>query len=366
MRSRIASLISEYQVQGTYCQRIGPNHSHSLIHSGYKQLKSQPVMNGLILKNYQAPGDIVMLTAALRDLHLSHPGRYTTAVETHYPELFQHNPYVVCRSKLPTDCLTLDCEYRSFMTFANSIPVHFLHGFIHDINVKLKLNIRLTKFAGDIHLSPAETEHRPSFPAVPELPHHYWVLIAGGKPDITVKWWSARRYQEVVDHFRGRISFAQVGREDHGHPPIKGAIDLRGRTTLRQLIHLIHHSQGVLCPVTLAMHLAAAVPSADGRIGGRPCVVVAGGREPPHWVAYPHHQFIHTVGALWCCTRGGCWKSRTRPLNDGHDLDMSRHLCVDVRGELPACMDLIGSDQVISRIEQYYRGGLLVEAPVSR
>ena len=45
--------------------------------------------------------------------------------------------------------------------------------------------------------------------------------------------------------------------------------------------------------------------------------MVAGGREPPHFTAYPHHQYIHTVGALRCCDDGGCWKSRTRALGDG-------------------------------------------------
>jgi hypothetical protein len=68
-------------------------------------------------------------------------------------------------------------------------------------------------------------------------------------------------------------------------------------------------------------------------------VVIAGGREAPHWEAYPGHQFIHTVGVLRCCATGGCWKSHTKPLGDGKDAP--GQLSVDVRGELPACMDLI-------------------------
>ena len=91
----------------------------------------------------------------------------------------------------------------------------------------------------------------------------------------------------------------------------------------------------------------------------RPCVVVAGGREPPHWTAYPHHQFLHTVGALACCDDGGCWKSRTVPLGDGDCKDEPNELCVDVVGGLPRCMDLITADEVIGRIETYFRGGAL-------
>ena len=91
----------------------------------------------------------------------------------------------------------------------------------------------------------------------------------------------------------------------------------------------------------------------------RPCVVVAGGREPPHFTAYPHHQFIHTVGALRCCDNGGCWKSRTLPLGDGDVNDRPDALCVDVVCSLPRCMDLISPQDVINRIEYYFRGGAL-------
>ncbi len=82
---------------------------------------------------------------------------------------------------------------------------------------------------------------------------------------------------------------------------------------------------------------------------------MAGGREPPQWEAYPHHQFIHTVGALRCCDNGGCWKSRTLPLGDGADSDRPENLCVDVIGALPRCMDMISADDVISRIEMYLK-----------
>jgi hypothetical protein len=91
-------------------------------------------------------------------------------------------------------------------------------------------------------------------------------------------------------------------------------------------------------------------------------VVVAGGREPPHFTAYPHHQFIHTVGALTCCDNGGCWKSRTLPLGDGDDKDRPEELCVDVVGSLPRCMDMITAEEVIRRMELYYQGGALAPA----
>ena len=91
----------------------------------------------------------------------------------------------------------------------------------------------------------------------------------------------------------------------------------------------------------------------------RPCVVVAGGREPSQWEAYPHHQFIHTNGALSCCDNGGCWKSRAVPLGDGDEKDKPENLCVDVVGKLPRCLDMIKANDVIRRIEMYFEGGVV-------
>jgi hypothetical protein len=169
----------------------------------------------------------------------------------------------------------------------------------------------------------------------------------------------------------------QVGEAHHVHPPLDGVIDLRGRTHLRQLVRLVYHAQGVVCPVTLLMHLAAGVEVKGGRPKNRPCVVVAGGREPVQWEAYPHHQYIHTNGALFCCDNGGCWKSRTVPLGDADEKD--ENLCLNVvdvltgkhqsgkdwgqngNGEerrlLPRCMEMITADEVIRRVEMYFHGG---------
>jgi ADP-heptose:LPS heptosyltransferase len=187
----------------------------------------------------------------------------------------------------------------------------------------------------------------------------YWIINAGGKYDFTTKWWSYERFQRVVDHFKGMIQFVQIGESGHHHPSLGNVIDLRGKTDLRQLVRLVYHSQGVLTTVSLPMHLAAAVEEKYPKPKNRPCVVVAGGREPPQWEAYPHHQFIHTNGALLCCDNGGCWKSRVRPLGDGDEKDEQDNLCVDVVGDLPRCMDLISSAEVIRRIELYYIGGSL-------
>jgi ADP-heptose:LPS heptosyltransferase len=296
-----------------------------------------------------------MLTAAVRDLHLRYPGQFQTDVRTPCPHLWENNPWITLLDDGGQGVETIDCHYP-LIHRSNQEPWHFLHAFIDFLNQRLDLEIKATAFKGDIHLSATERSWISQVEEITKAPVPFWIVSAGGKLDYTIKWWETARYQAVVDHFRDRILFVQVGETKHHHPPLEGVVDLRGRTDLRQLVRLVHHADGVVGPVSLLMHLAAAVEVKQGQPKNRPCVVVAGGREPPHWEAYPHHQFIHTVGALRCCDNGGCWKARTVPLGDGDAKDRPENLCVDVVGALPHCMDLIGPDEVIRRIELYVRG----------
>ncbi len=313
-------------------------------------------MRKLILRNGFSPGDIVMLTAAVRDLHRCHPGQFLTDVRTACPELWENNPFITPLKEDEPDVELIECSYP-LIDHCNDRPYHCLHGFIEFLNERLSLNIKPSAFKGDIHLSDQE---RAWYSQVHELTGQdtpFWIVAAGGKHDLTIKWWSSERYQEVVDYFGGRILFVQVGNLGHHHPQLRGVVDLRGRTTLRELVRLVYHSQGVLCGVTALMHLAAAVESRCPLRQARPCVVVAGAREPAHWEAYPDHQFIHTNGALACCSQGGCWRDRVKPLGDGDRRDRSENLCLDVADELPRCMHMITAREVCRRIELYFEGG---------
>lgn len=315
-------------------------------------------MRKLILKCGLAPGDILMLTAAVRDLHHWYPGQFLTDVRTVCPDLWDNNPYLTPLDDNDSETETIDCSYP-LINRCNVAPYHCLHGFIEFLNERLRLSIKPTLFKGDIHLSEQE---KAWYSQVHELTREdtpFWIVAAGGKYDVTIKWWQTERYQEVVDEFRGKIQFVQVGQSGHHHPKLNGVIDLRGRTTLRELVRLVHHAQGVLCPVTSLMHLAAAVETRRGRPPNRPCVVIGGGREPAHWEAYPGHQFIHTNGALSCCAAGGCWKDRTTRLRDGDSRDRRDHLCLDAVNGLPHCMDLISAAEVARRIGLYFQNGQL-------
>ncbi len=311
-------------------------------------------MQKLILRCRYTLGDVVLLTAAVRDVHRCWPGRFQTDVRTAFPDVWTNNRYLIRLDEYEPKVRVIDCD-MPLIEQSDRAGKHCLHGFIDFLSDQLALKLRLTEFRGDIHLSEEESASTAPVVNSVRLDFPYWLINAGGKHDCTIKWWDTARYQEVVDHFSGRIQFVQVGLMEHWHPPLRGVLDLRGRTKVRDLIQLVRHADGVVCGVTALMHLAAAVPVRSKFGGTRPCVVIAGGREAPHWGAYPGHQFISTVGILRCCASGGCWKLRTKPLGDGDSAD--KEICLDVRGELPACMDLIRPEEVIRRIEFHLSGG---------
>ncbi len=313
----------------------------------------------LILHNRLSPGDVVMLTAAVRDLHVHYPGQFLTDVRTPCPALWENNPYITPLKEDDPEVEEIVCEYP-LIHRSNEEPWHFIHAYGQFLADKLGLpHIKPTAFKGDIHLTERERGWMSQVAEITGKDEPFWIVVSGGKLDFTAKWWSRRRMQEVVEILsEGGMQLVQVGEAGHHHPPLRGVIDLRGKTDLRQLVRLVYHSAGVICPVTLMMHLAAAVPTRPDRRPPRlrPAVVIAGGREPPHWEAYPAHQYLHSVGTLPCCDHGGCWKARVMPQGDGKPAD--RSLCVDpvAESELPRCLHEITVADVVRAVSRFARG----------
>lgn len=187
----------------------------------------------LILSNFQAPGDIVMLTAAVRDLHACYPGQFVTDVRTLCPALWENNPYITPLDIKGDNVENIYCHYP-LVHRSNEARKHFIYGFIEFLNERLNLNIQPTAMKGDIHLSEKERntsltsllrEIRCSENTHSNLP--FWLIVSGGKYDFTIKWWDAKRYQQTVDYFKDLIRFVQVGEDKHHHPPLQNVIDLR-------------------------------------------------------------------------------------------------------------------------------------------
>jgi ADP-heptose:LPS heptosyltransferase len=300
-----------------------------------------------------------MLTAAVRDLHRSHPGKFVTDVRTPRPDLWENNPYLTPLDESDPEVAALDV-HDPLIHQSNQLPYHFIHGYRKYVAEKLGVPIQQGLHMGDIHMTPAERVAPGPVERKTDRDIPYWVVVNGGKPDFTTKWWHPGRMQEVVDRFKGRITFAQTGLAEHGHPSLVGdhvinLMDCHGRDYIR----LIYHAEGVITPISFAMHLAAAVPYKPGLTRWKPCVVIAGGRESPTWESYPGHQFLHTMGALTCCAHGGCWKARVVRLEDGQESD--NHLCehpIERDGvHIAKCMDLVSTEDVVRAIEKYLEFG---------
>ena len=86
------------------------------------------------------------------------------------------------------------------------------------------------------------------------------------------KQWPAARLAELVGPLRDRFGLASVVAGGAGTAPVPGAVDLTGRTTLRQLVAVLERAAVVVAPDTGPMHIAAAL--------GRPLATVFGPTDP--------------------------------------------------------------------------------------
>jgi len=317
----------------------------------------------IIFKLNLSPGDTVVATSAIRDLHLAYPNKFRTGYKGTASYLLKYNPYI---SDFGIREMRTIKEIRlryPLIGKSNRSSYHFIHGFRKHLENVFDLDIPATQMKGDIYISEDEKNN-------PIIDGDYWVVFAGGKYDFTAKWWNPLFYQEVVDYFKGKIKFVQTGLDKHFHPKLSGVIDMIGKCKDRDIINLIYHSVGVITPVSFGMHLASAIPS--NKMKNRACVVIAGGREPVQWEMYPWHKFLHSVGTMNCCAHGGCWKSRCQQVNDNDKKDFKRNICkfpVEIITgmddckynplHIPKCMYDIKPSNVIHAVESWYNGGVL-------
>lgn len=311
-----------------------------------------------------APGDHVVLSAMVRDLKLTYPDCRIFVSET-YGHIWQENPHATMANKNST---MRENTERIIIGYGDGIQrekyetVHFLAWLHRDFNRQTGLEVPVLYPRGDLHLTNKERE--------PLVSGRYWVVLSGGKADMPVKVWPQEHFQAVVDGLRAfGVGVVQAGasEDDHKHPSLNGALDLVGGTDLRQFIQLIAGADGVVCGVTMAMHVAAALE--------RPCVVLGGGRESWWWEAYVNenrgfgpyashtikvpHRFLHSIGKLGCCESHGCWK-RFLTLSPGLE---SSHMCYRPLhtkfGYAAECLNMIAPERVLEACFSYYLDGTL-------
>lgn len=298
----------------------------------------------LILRNRLSPGDILVMSVALRALKKIRPD-WLIDVDTPCNAIFENNPYI---TKLNGDGQVIDMQYPEIHKSGAS-GRHFVDGhrkFLEDV---LDIEIPRVGLLPDIFMSQDE-KFWPS-PVMKETGYGgpYWAINAGSKSDYTLKQY--HRWQEVVDlcatTFPG-AKLVQIGQAEHNHKPLSGVLDLRGKTDTRKLFRVIDKAEGVLTCVSFPMHIAAALST--------PCVTVAGGREGTRWELYPDQRFLYVNGALDCALYDGCWKSK---------VEECKHQITGDEGIYPLCLEMIRPEDVVRAMELYYLGGVLKHAEVA-
>lgn len=313
-----------------------------------------------------APGDNAMLTALVRDIKLTYGDRFAVGVESKFPALWRHNPHLTAMQATDAGVEPVKMKY--------SIPPKGGHHFVGELHryftSKTKLPVPLHYPKPDFHFSADEIDN-------PIIGGRYWIIVPGGKTDITNKFWSQTRYQEVVDRLRPyHLRFVQEGATKRlcVHPPLDNVLNMVGQTSIRDLMVNILHAEGVICGVTFQMHAAAAVDC--------PCVVLGGAREEPWWEDYSNdhpnsfgpkcepvkvpHQYLHTYGIKCGAANNdatkGCWKQRVISLPDrskhNHSL-CSQPTVVEDGQTIPKCLDMITTSHVVAAVMAYYEDGYL-------
>lgn len=285
----------------------------------------------------QSPGDLLMLTVAIRDLHLSYPDWFETDVISCYPEVFYNSKYV---RQLPKnrEIKIIDLDYGPYLHKLRKKKLHFSDCFIYMLNEKLNLSIKKTSPYPHIELTQLEKNKRKFLDRF-NLKKPYWLLNAGIKLDIPLKQYPPFLYQKVVNLLNDNPNFycdiVQTGHDHHLHPKLSGVINLVGKTNnLRDYFSLLYHSEGCIGPVSLQMHLAAAFQ--------KPCVVIAGGREEPSWEQYDGHFYLNTIGQLDCCRKEGCWKK-----------NLADCVTIDSENRFPKCMLMITPESIVEIVMEY-------------
>jgi hypothetical protein len=259
---------------------------------------------GVLLKLAQrAPGDTVCASRLVEALARAHPGRPVAVDSVGADEFFRFDTRV---SPAAPDMTLVELNYR------HPIDAAYMGWPLLYLDAPLLSYWRQT---GEVLPEP---EPFPSLVLGPDeaaapLAGSYWVLAAGSKWDAPLKQAPAALFETLVRE-TPEIRWLQVGdlerhRGGSRQHPIEGAECLLGGTSLRELLWLVAHAAGVVCHLSLPFMLAAAFR--------RPCVVLAGGREPASLHVYPEADWptFRYLGAAprFGCAANGCRRRIAAP-----------------------------------------------------
>jgi ADP-heptose:LPS heptosyltransferase len=271
-------------------------------------------------------GDDLLCTAVAHELKKRTTGKIV--MFSKYPSLFEESPDVSAVYDLGYPTIgrrrrwgysSIIPQYASYDAATDrdiNPSAHFIETMCRMAGIKGVIELR-----SHIYLRSREMEKGRLYPSQA-------VIHSAGLASMKNKQWPTERYQAVADDLRKDVRWIQLGLAED--PPILGALDLRGRTTLRETAAILANSKIFLGEAGFLMHLARAVETR--------AVIVYGGREDSMVSGYRANENI--VGHTPCSP---CWQ-RTR-CDYGHE-----------------CMRIIGVDEVVAAVRrQLDREGISLE-----
>jgi ADP-heptose:LPS heptosyltransferase len=339
----------------------------------------------IVFHNRQAIGDILMFTCAIRDFKKVFPN-VQVQVDSTVGHIWDHNPNINRESwpllidpmmfdewgEKPSDGKKLELNKQAVLeavqqdkpvklyigpgkatNASNRSDNHFANAYRISMENVLGVSIPQGPIRADIYM----TEEEYNRPPIIEGP--YWLITAGEKGDWTCKTFAFEKWREVVEK-NPLMTFVQIGEKKHKHPDLDfpNVINYIGKTEdrhtgIRDLFNLFNYCEGSMGLVSFQMHLAAAF--------NKPCITIAGAREPVWFTRYPGQQYLASDGCLPCTVSKrdeptSCWFC---------DIKRCPHQSEYEGQKVPLCADLFTSDDVLFAIKRYYKGGRLKEGKVS-
>ena len=272
-------------------------------------------------------GDDLLCTALARELKKRGAGKIV--MFSKYSALFEQNPDI--SGVYDRGLQTIGRQWT--WGYSGIVPQYSLYDPQTDRDNFRKEHLiatmcRIAGLTGTVGIRPYLTL-LPSEKAAGELVENQIAIQSGGLGTIKNKDWFPERYQAVVDLLKNDFGIVHLGQKTD--PPLEGALDLRGKTTLRESAAILASSRVFVGQVGFLMHLARAVDCRS--------VIVYGGREEPLVSGYRENENI--VGLTPCAP---CWQRNK--CDYGHE-----------------CMRMIEPEEVIAAVRsQLKREGTLIEA----
>ena len=240
-------------------------------------------------------GDELLMSTVYHELRRR--GQPRPALMSAYPDLFTHNPDI--SRLLPWDAryLALAERFGRKVMYPCYMYEHIREADCHYCPPYpiLARMCKMCGMCGPVDIRPylylTEEEKRAGQRAPRQV-----AIMSNGLSALYKhlnKQWFPERYQAVVDALKDRFDFVQIG--SPGDPPLEGASDLRGKTSIRETAAVLSQSQMFIGQIGFLMHLARAV---DCR-----AVIVYGGREHPMQSGYSCNENLYSP--VPCAP---CWK----------------------------------------------------------